>query len=120
GNACGLGMAEYTNQRTIDSVDRTITAINSITGGHPSAGALPIAFETDREAIDAALQTVGLVEPELARVVQIANTLHVGEVLVSEAFLEEVRRREDLEVIDELRPMQFDATGNLVPVIAVS
>ncbi|MCA9115011.1 MAG: DUF2088 domain-containing protein, partial [Planctomycetaceae bacterium] len=36
GNACGLGMAEFTNERTIRSVDIGITRINALTGGHPT------------------------------------------------------------------------------------
>lgn len=118
GNSCGLGMAEFTNQRTIDSVDRDITRINAITGGHPTAAALPTAMKTDREVIEAALQTVGLVEPEDAKVVQISNTLHVGEVLVSEAFRSEVESRDDLECVAGPDDMEFDADENLIPVAA--
>lgn len=116
GNACGMGLAEFTNQRTIDAVDRKITAINSETGGHPSAACLPIAYDTDREVLEKALPTVGLVEPPRARVVHISNTLHVAEVLVSEAYLGEIRERPDLEIIEPPRDMQFDSAGNLLPV----
>lgn len=116
GNACGLGMAEFTNQRTIDSVNLEITRINAITGGHPTAAGLPIAMPTDREAVEAALQTVGLVPMEEARVVQISNTLHVGEVLVGEAYLAEIEARDDLEIIGEPQEMEFDEHGNLYPV----
>lgn len=120
GNSCGLGMAEFTNQRTIDSVDRRITAINAITGGHAPAAALPIAFPTDREALDAALTTIGLAAPEAAKVVHVSNTLHLAEVLASEIYLPEVERRDDLEIIEELRPMEFDEEGNLYPVAAAT
>lgn len=33
GNACGIGLAEFTNQRTVEQIDKRITAINCITGG---------------------------------------------------------------------------------------
>lgn len=118
GNSCGLGMAEFTNRRTIESVNLEATRINAITGGHPTAAALPAATETDREAIEAALSTVGLVEPENAKVVQISNTLHVGEVLVSEAFRAEVDSRDDLELVAGPDDMEFDADNNLIPVAA--
>jgi hypothetical protein len=118
GNACGLGMAEFTNRRTAESVDRNITQINSITGGHPSAAAIPAYYETDREVIENALPTTGLVEPENAKVVQIPDTLTLGEVLVSEVFLAEVEAREELEVISGPDEMAFDADGNLKPVLA--
>ncbi|MCX7419327.1 MAG: lactate racemase domain-containing protein [Planctomycetia bacterium] len=118
GNATGIGIAEFTNTRTINQVDRRITAINCLTGGHPTAAMLPIAFDTDRDVIHAALPTLGLVEPTNAKVVQIANTLHLGEVLVSEAYLPEIAQRPDLAIIDGPFEMPFDADGNLRPVEA--
>lgn len=118
GNATGIGIAEFTNTRTINQVDRRITAINCLTGGHPVAAMLPIAFDTDREVIEAALPTLGLVEPANAKVVQIANTLHLGEVLVSEAYLPEIAQRPDLAIIDGPFEMPLDASGNLRPVEA--
>lgn len=120
GNACGLGMAEVTNRRTIESVDQNATAINALTGGHPSAAALPISFETDRECIEAVIPTIGLTDPEAAGVVQITNTLLVSEVLVSEAFSESIAARDDLEVLEGPLPMEFDDTDNLIPVAAAT
>ncbi len=81
------------------------------------AAMLPVIFDTDREAIDAALQTVGLVEPENSRVIQIQNTLKVAEVLVSEAYWPQVRERDDLSVVSEPDPMGIGADGNLAPVM---
>jgi hypothetical protein len=118
GNACGIGLAEFTNRRTVEQMDVNVTRINALTGGHPTAAAIPVAFETDREVLEAALQTVGLEEPENAKVVQISNTLHVGDVLVSEAYLPEVERRGDLEIIDGPFEMEFDRDGFLLPVAA--
>lgn len=116
GNACGIGLAEFTNQRTIDSVDRRITAINACTGGHASAGLLPNAYETDREVLENALPTIGLTEPEDARVVHISDTLRLADVLVSEAYLSEIGGRPDLEIVEGPRDIEFDDEGNLYPV----
>jgi len=113
GNATGLGMAEFTNRRTADAVDAVKTRINSLTGGHPTAAMMPVVFDTDREAIEAALLTVGLVEPENTRVLQITNTLHVAELLVSEAYEPQLREREDLSVVEAAEGMSFDEAGNL-------
>ena len=117
GNATGIGMAEFTTQRCVDAVDRKITAINAITGGHPTAAALPIAFENDRDAVDAALQTCGMVGPEDARVIHIGDTLHLSEILVSEAWSDELERRNDLESLGEFEPMSFAPDANLTPVL---
>ena len=116
GNATGIGLAEFTNIRTVRQIDSRITAINCLTGGHPTAAMVPIAYDTDREVIAAALPTLGLVEPARTRVVQIADTLHLGEVLVSEAYLPEVESRSDLEIVAGPFEMPFDREGNLEPV----
>ncbi|TWU14194.1 hypothetical protein CA54_30370 [Symmachiella macrocystis] len=116
GNACGLGLAEFTNSRTVQSVDQNITTINSLTGGHPSAAMIPVHYDSDREVLDAALPTTGLADAPDARVIHISTTLHVGEVLVSEAYLAEIENRDDLEIIDGPSEMQFDADGNLAAV----
>lgn len=116
GNACGLGMAEFTNQRTIDSVDLEITRINTITGGHPTGAMLPIARPTDRLVLEDALATIGLTPPEKARIIHISDTLHLKEVLVSAAYEEQFANRGDVEVLDGPKEMSFDSDGNLLPV----
>lgn len=118
GNATGIGIAEFINQRTADAIDRKITTINCITGLHPTAAMIPIAFDTDREVVTNALHTCGLVEPPDAKVIQIPNTLHLAEVLVSEAYLPQFAGRADLEQLSEPEPMAFDARGDLSDVIA--
>ncbi len=118
GNACGIGLAEFTNRRTVQQMDVNVTRINALTGGHPTAAAIPVVFENDREVLEAALQTIGLDDPENARVVQISNTLRVADVLVSEAYLPEIERRSDLELVDGPFEMEFDSDGYLFPVEA--
>ena len=113
GNATGIGICEFTNQRTVDAIDRKITAINCITGLHPVAAMIPIAFDTDREVIANALHTCGLVEAVNSKVVQISDTLHLGEVLVSDAYLPDLRGRDDLEQASDPTEMAFDSEGNL-------
>lgn len=118
GNATGIGIAEFINQRTADAIDRRITAINCITGLHPTAAMIPVAFDTDREVVTNALHTCGLVEPPNSKVIQIPNTLHLAEVLVSEAYLPQFAERADLEQLSEPEPMAFDAHDDLSDVIA--
>lgn len=120
GNACGIGMAEFTNDSCAASIDHKITRINCLTGGHPTAAMVPLALPTDREVITAAIETLGLVEPPDAKVVQIRDTLHLKEVLVSEAYREEVESRDDLEVVQGPEEMAFDASGRLESVNAAA
>ncbi|MEZ6055221.1 MAG: lactate racemase domain-containing protein [Planctomycetaceae bacterium] len=118
GNATGLGLAEFTNRRTVDAMDVEITKVNCVTAGHPTGAMIPIWYETDREAIAAALSTAGLTPPEQSRVMHITNTLRLEELLVSEAYRNELSARDDLEVVSAPTDMAIDATGNLASVIA--
>ena len=113
GNASGIGTAEYAHHRAIEQMDREITYINCMTGNHPSGAHIPLYFDTDRICIEKALETIGLVEPENAKVLRIHNTLALGELLVSEAYRSELEQREDLAIIAEAEAMAFDANGDL-------
>ncbi|MEW6753257.1 MAG: lactate racemase domain-containing protein [Candidatus Latescibacterota bacterium] len=115
GNAAGLGQAEFTHRRLVEQLDRESTYINCLTGNAPQSAAIPLYYDTDRQVLDAALGTIGLVEPEAARVVRIHDTLHLAEVLVSQAYEPELARRDDLTVLEPARPMEFDASGDLLP-----
>ena len=117
GNAVGVGLADYTTQRLIDKTDKEVTAINCITAMSPEKGRLPIALKTDKEAVEAALDTIGAIEPEKARLVHIKNTLEIGELDVSEALWEETRERKNMELVKELGPLSFDSAGEIVPVL---
>ncbi len=79
----------------------------------PEKGRIPLARETDRDAIDAALKTIGAVDPEKARLVHIKNTLEIGKIDISSSLLEEIKGRVDLKLAGPLEPFSFDAEGNL-------
>jgi hypothetical protein len=76
---------------------------------------VPATYETDREAIETALSCIGLTAPEAARVIRIKNTLMLGEIEVSEAYLPEVARRGDLTALGDPSPLGFDVTGTIAP-----
>ena len=114
GNAVGIGLADYTTQRLVNKIDSWTTSTNAITAMTPEKGRIPITLATEREAIDAALNTIGAVDPEKARVIHIKNTLEIGELDVSEAFLKEVEGRRNLKVLKDLGPLSFDEGGEIV------
>ncbi len=116
GNACGIGLSEFTTEKAVAMVNHKITAINCITGNHPMGGMIPLTFPNDRESILAALQTIGLTEPPQAKVIQISDTLHLGEVIVSEAYLPLLAGRGDLKSLEPPREMTFDAHSQLADV----
>ena len=114
GNATGLGNADFTTRRLVDKIDMKATLINSITACAPWGARIPATYETDREAIETALDCIGLTPPARARVVRITNTLVLGELEVSEAFAAEVDKRRDLTALGRA-PLDFDVGGRLRP-----
>jgi hypothetical protein len=113
GNATGIGMSEFCRTRVVDKMNVSYTRINCLTGGHPTAAMLPLDYVTDKEILDAALPTIGLVEPPQAKLMWAHNTLELAEVECSVAYLNEARERPDLTIVREPRPLPLDADGNL-------
>ena len=63
----------------------------------------------------AILETVGLVDPVDSGIIHIANTLKLGEVLVSEKYTPEIQERSDPEVLSGHAAVAFDAHGTWRP-----
>lgn len=108
GNATGIGLADYTTVRVAEKTDFFATMTNCITAVAPEKGRMPLAFPTDREAIDAAFKTIGIWTPERVRVAWISNTKDLEWLAVSSALLESLKQDEA-----DLFDLPFDADGNL-------
>lgn len=113
GNATGIGIADFTTKRLMEKIDWTATSINCITACTPEKGRLPMVFDTDREAVTAALMTVGLEKISDSRVVHIKNTLEMNEIEISAALMPEASMHPSLHIIQNLEAMKFDQYGSL-------
>ncbi len=109
GNANGIGLADLTTRRLVDSIDYKSTYTNVLTTRLWSAGRLPVILETDREAVEVAVGEIPLDE---IRFVRIKDTLHLEELDISEALLPEARKL-GLTVVREAMPMSFDEAGRI-------
>jgi hypothetical protein len=89
--------------------------MNTITGVCPEMGKIPLTVKNDYEAIEIAIKCVGLIPREKLKIMRVKNTALLNEVDVSEAYEDEIARRDDLEVVIPKREMEFDAAGNLTP-----
>src|SRR6267378_2768989 len=116
GNATGIGNADFTTRRLAEKIDWKKTAINCLTACAPNGAKLPLTFESDREAVDNALGCIGLTPPERARVIRIKNTLMLGEIECSEAYLPDIEKRQHLEIVGKARTLGFDAAGQIIPI----
>jgi hypothetical protein len=113
GNALGIGLADLTTTRLVRGTDTRVTGLNSLTALTPQSAKLPIAFDTDREAIERALDSLPLADPAAARIVRIADTLSVADMEISESLWAELKTRPGITVLGPPRPMAFGPDGNL-------
>lgn len=113
GNALGIGFAELCRSRVVEQMDREKTWLNAVTASDLPAAMIPIHHDTDRALLDAAETRTGLRGLPHARLCWIRNTLDLGVVACSTAFLDEARDRDDLTVLTAPTPMPFDEAGNL-------
>ncbi|HEX2184067.1 MAG TPA: hypothetical protein VHN78_01005, partial [Chloroflexota bacterium] len=116
GNAIGIGWADFTTRRLVEAIDHQAMYMNCLTANAPELARIPIALDSDRAAIEAAIKTSGA--GEAIRLARVHSTLHLEELYVSEALLEEVAQQPSLEVVEGPAPLQFDAGGQLGPPFA--
>ena len=112
GNAVGVGIADMITQRLFDKIDMQALNINTITGACPEVGKIPLTLKNDREALEIAIKSVGLIPRERLKIMRIKNTAFLSEVDVSEAYEKALSARGDLEISLDKRPMAFDQKGN--------
>src|SRR5581483_7830729 len=115
GNGLGIGMADFTTRRFVDSYDPAVSYVNLLTASEPDGntreGPLPLALDSDREAVEVGLFS-SLAGPA-PRVCRIKNTALLDEVWASEALLEKVKGNRNLEILQTPSPMQFNSKENL-------
>ena len=113
GNAVGLGLADFTTTRLVRAMDERVTFMNALTALSLQSVKVPIHFESDRECVAHALQSLALADTRRAKVARIADTLSLERVQASDAYSDEIRGRADLEMEGNLEEMRFDSAGNL-------
>jgi len=113
GNADGIGLADFTTQQLVDKIDRSALYANALAGAEPEHAKIPLTLPSAREAIQAAIDSVGLIPKEKLRVMRIKNTMELEYVDISPAYLESLQENANIEVVSKKKAMTFDANGNL-------
>ena len=112
GNAIGLGLADFIHRRVVERMDTEMTAINSITAVAPEKGTVPITLSSDRKALEAAFQSIGLWNTDSIRMAWIINTSDLKRLAVSPALAKEAKLK-GLSISAHPFVLPFDANGNL-------
>jgi len=114
GNASGMGVGDYITRRLFNKIDFNYVYANSLTNTITEPAKIPIIMETDRDALLAAVKTCNAQNLTWVKMVRIKDTLHLQDLYISEALLDEARRNPNIEICGELVEMQFDVEGNLL------
>ncbi len=114
GNALGIGLADLTTERLVRSIDPTPVRVNSVTSNFLTRARVPLSLPTDREVIEASLDTCWRTERDQARMVLIPNTLELTTMWVTRAMAADVEAHPELERDTDYLTIPLDADGNLM------
>jgi hypothetical protein len=115
GNGIGIGMADFTTARFVKALNLQYTYMNALTSLGMLGAKIPIYFDSDRDAIEAALASLAAPNPEKVRVVRIADTLNLERFQVSEGCVEATNGHPGVTTSGVARDMEFDVAANLLP-----
>jgi hypothetical protein len=113
GNCFGVGMGDFTTKRLLQRSNLNYIYINMLTSTLIPATKIPPVMKNQREAIAACIKTCNLIDRNNPRIIRIENTLNLGEVMMSEALMPEIRKRDDMELSGEPFDLIFNRDGNL-------
>ncbi|MFC7192222.1 DUF362 domain-containing protein [Halocatena marina] len=108
GNAMGVGSADIIHEDIVAELNAQTTLINALTASTIRGVRLPPVVETDRAGLVAALSTIGVVESDTVRPVRAADSMHLHQLYASPALVAEARERDDLRVVEEPQPIEFE------------
>ncbi|MDG5761636.1 DUF362 domain-containing protein [Natronococcus sp. A-GB1] len=114
GNAMGMGQADFAHRDVLAGLDWSKSLINAITASTVRGVRLPPVVETDRAGLIATLGTIGPVPGEEARVLRVTDTMRLKRCYASAPLIEAAREREDLRVVSEPAPLEFEENGSFV------
>lgn len=116
GNAIGIGLADITTEYAVNKLNIKAMATNAIAAMSPEKARLPMTMLTDKDAVVAAMKTIGAIAPKDVKMVHIKNTLQMETLHISHTLKQELASRQDLELIEKIGPFSFDENGRLLPV----
>lgn len=113
GNCNGIGLADVTTKRLVEKVDVDCTYPNVVTSTVLCTPKIPLFTHSDQSYIQIALRTCNYIDREHPRIVRIQDTMHLEEIWISEAMLEEAEASEHVEILEKPMEWDFDEKGNL-------
>ncbi len=116
GSAVGMGKADIVCRRLYEKLDMAATYANFLTTGNPFDYKIPIILDNDLSVFQALIGSCWNIDRENPEFILIKNSLEIEEILVSPALLAKCPYPDQIEILSEPFPLEFDSEGNLVTV----
>ena len=113
GNATGIGLADLTTDRLVREIDPKPMRVNCMTSNFLTRARVPLSLPTDRDVIQASLDTCWVIDPADARMVIIPNTLELTDLWVTPALRGDVEGDANLVFETDFEPIPFLEDGRL-------
>jgi hypothetical protein len=113
GNCLGIGRADFTTRQLVSEYQAEKVYWNAIVANGPDAAKIPIALDTEVEAVEVAVRSA---KPEGGPVelVRIKDTSNLDEFYVSVGLIEQIRNNPEFTIIREPGKMPQDDYGRLL------
>ncbi len=121
GNALGCGLASAITSKIFNAMDVEKMYPNCITSTVLASARIPCVVSSDKEAMQICIKTCNKIDKEHARVVRIANSLHIGTIMLSESYYEDVKagKYPGVTALDEPADLEFDEAGNITTITSI-
>ena len=115
GNALGVGLANVITRKFFDKIDPEKMYPNCITSTVLASARIPCVVANDKEAIQMCIRTCTGIDKDKVRMIRIPNSLHIGNIMLSEAYYEDVKSGKwpGLSVLSEPEELMFNADGEI-------
>jgi hypothetical protein len=114
GNALGVGLADFITKRLFERIDFEALKENVLTSTFYRRGMIPLVLDDEREIVSVALEYLSRRGRAGPKVVIIRDTLNLYDMYVSQAVLEELKGRGDIEIACEPKQIRFDDENRIV------
>ncbi len=115
GNSLGIGLASAITRRIFDQIDADAMYTNCMTSTVIKSAMVPCVMSTDKEAIQFCVRTCNRIDKDHPRIIRIQNSLHIGQIMLSEAYYADVLagKYQGLTALDAPEDITFDPQGTL-------
>lgn len=120
GNSLGVGLASVITKRFFDKIDLEKMYPNCMTSTVLASARIPCVVYSDKEAIQMCIRTCNGIDQTRARVIRIPNSLHIGRIMLSAAYYDDVAagRWPGVTACSQPEELRFDEDGALLTPLA--